>query len=156
MRGHSLTLSQVAPRYRELAKLESDTKGLLCFDHLHSRYVSAQLHEVGSPFTHARPFVGVFQKSIYKRTCQLLAINAEKMAPRTTRWLQERQGDAPTKGLGWTARPSNAFHTTDTMCSTTVNYWAVLTFSEIKQEVHSQVCPAGEIDFREDLDIVGW
>ena len=23
------------------------------------------------------------------------------MAPRTTRWLQERQGDAPTKGLAW-------------------------------------------------------
>ena len=46
--------------------------------------------------------MGVFQKSIYKRTCQLLAINAHKMAARTTRWLQERQGDAPTKGLGWT------------------------------------------------------
>ena len=53
---------------------------------------------------HARPFVGVFQKSIYKRTRQLLAINAHRMAPRTTRWLQERQGDAPTKGLAWLAR----------------------------------------------------
>jgi hypothetical protein len=53
---------------------------------------------------HARPFVGVFQKSIYKRTRQLLAINAHRMAPRTTRWLQERQGDAPTKGLAWCGR----------------------------------------------------
>jgi hypothetical protein len=35
-----------------------------------------------------------------------------------------------------------------------VNYWAVLTFGEIKQEVHSQVYPAGEIDFCENLDIV--
>ena len=45
--------------------------------------------------------MGVFQKYIYKRTCQVLAINAQEMAPRTTRWLQERQGDAPTKGLAW-------------------------------------------------------
>jgi hypothetical protein len=35
-----------------------------------------------------------------------------------------------------------------------VNYWAVLTFGEIKQEVHSHVYPAGEIDFFENLDIV--
>ena len=53
------------------------------------------------PVLYARPFVGVFQKSIYKRTCQLLATNAHKMAPRTTRRHQERQGDAPTKGLAW-------------------------------------------------------
>jgi hypothetical protein len=33
-----------------------------------------------------------------------------------------------------------------------MNYWAVLTFGEIKQEVHSQVYPAGEIDFCENLD----
>jgi len=56
-----------------------------------------------NPTVHARPFVGVFQKSIYKRTCQLLAINARTMAPRTRRWLQERQGDAPTKSLAWIA-----------------------------------------------------
>jgi hypothetical protein len=39
-----------------------------------------------------------------------------------------------------------------------VHYWAVLTFGEIKQEVHAQVYPAGEIDFCENLDIVhfGW
>jgi hypothetical protein len=35
-----------------------------------------------------------------------------------------------------------------------VNYWAVLTFGKIKQEVHSQVYPAGEIDVCENLDIV--
>jgi hypothetical protein len=34
-----------------------------------------------------------------------------------------------------------------------VNYWAVLTFGEIKQEEHSQVHPAGEIDICEKLDI---
>ena len=40
---------------------------------------------------HARPFVGVFQKSIFKRICQLLAINAppnscknDPAAPRKT------------------------------------------------------------------------
>ena len=32
---------------------------------------------------HPRPFVGVSQKSIFKRPCQVLAINAHKMAPRT-------------------------------------------------------------------------
>ena len=52
---------------------------------------------------HARPFVGVFEKSIFKRPCQFLAMNAHKMAPRTTQWLQERRWDAPTKGLAWIA-----------------------------------------------------
>ena len=33
--------------------------------------------------THPRPFVGVSQKSIFDRPCQVLAINALKMAPRT-------------------------------------------------------------------------
>ena len=51
--------------------------------------------------THARPFVGISQKSIFKRPCQFLAINAHKMAPRTTQWLQERPWNAPTKGLMW-------------------------------------------------------
>ena len=32
---------------------------------------------------HPRPFVGVSQKSIFNRPCQVLAINAHKMAPRT-------------------------------------------------------------------------
>ena len=45
--------------------------------------------------------MGVSQKSIFKRPCQLLAINAHKMAPRTTQWLQERPWNAPTKGLLW-------------------------------------------------------
>ena len=35
------------------------------------------------PTVHPRPFVGVSQKSIFKRPCQVLAINAHKMAPRT-------------------------------------------------------------------------
>ena len=39
-------------------------------------------------------------------TKERLAINAHKMAPRTTRWFQERQGDTPTKGLAW-ERPLN-------------------------------------------------
>ena len=45
---------------------------------------------------HPRPFVGVSQKSIFKRPCQVLAINAHKMAPRTSKRLQERAWDAPT------------------------------------------------------------
>ena len=48
---------------------------------------------------HARPFVEVSQKSICKRPGHFLAINAHKMAPRTTQWLQERPWNAPTKGL---------------------------------------------------------
>ena len=48
---------------------------------------------------HARPFVGVSQKSIFKRPCPFLAINAHKKAPRTIQWLQERPWNAPTKGL---------------------------------------------------------
>ena len=50
---------------------------------------------------HARPFVGVSQKSIFKRPCQFLAINALKMAQKMTQWLQERPWNAPTKGLLW-------------------------------------------------------
>jgi len=45
---------------------------------------------------HTRPFVGVSQKSIFKRLCQFLAIDALKMAPRTSKGLQERAWDAPT------------------------------------------------------------
>ena len=33
---------------------------------------------------HAGLYVGVFQKSILSRVCQLLAIRAHKMAPRTS------------------------------------------------------------------------
>ena len=40
-------------------------------------------------------------KSILQRPCQFLAINAHKMAPRTSKGLQERAWDAPTKGLLW-------------------------------------------------------
>ena len=50
---------------------------------------------------HTRPLVGVFEKSFYKRPCQFWAINAHKMDPRTTQWLQERRWDAPTKSLAW-------------------------------------------------------
>ena len=42
---------------------------------------------------------GGIQKSIFKH---FLAINVHKMAQRTTRWLQKRRRDAPTKGLAWT------------------------------------------------------
>ena len=48
--------------------------------------------------------MGVSQKSIFKRPGQLWAINAHKMAPRTTQWLQERPWNAPTKGLLWLTR----------------------------------------------------
>ena len=44
---------------------------------------------------------GGISKSILQRPCQFLAINAHKMAPTTTRWLQERPWNAPTKGLLW-------------------------------------------------------
>jgi hypothetical protein len=44
---------------------------------------------------------GGIVKSILKRPCHFLAINAHKMAPKTTQWLQERHCDAPTKGLAW-------------------------------------------------------
>ena len=40
---------------------------------------------VGVVGNHAGLFVGVFQKSILNRVCQLLAIRAHKMAPRTSR-----------------------------------------------------------------------
>ena len=39
--------------------------------------------EVLRQVNHPRPFVGVSQKSLFKRPCQVLAINANKMAPRT-------------------------------------------------------------------------
>ena len=45
---------------------------------------------------------GGISKSILQRPCQFLAINAHKIAPKTTQWLQERPWDAPTKGLLWT------------------------------------------------------
>ena len=48
-----------------------------------------------------RPFVGVSQKSIFKRPCQVLAINANKMAPRPPQGLQDRPWNAPMKGLLW-------------------------------------------------------
>ena len=86
----------------QLHALHQDSASCLPLHHLHS--------EEGS--NHARPFVGVFQKSIYNRTRQLLAINAHKMDPRTTRWLQERQGDAPTKGLAWFKAHRLAYHST--------------------------------------------
>ena len=44
---------------------------------------------------------GGMSKSLFKRCCQLSAINAHKMAPRTSQGLQERAWDAPTKGLEW-------------------------------------------------------
>ena len=48
---------------------------------------------------HARPFVGVFQKSISIRF-----INFWRYFPTKTRkWLQERGRDTPTKGLVWAA-----------------------------------------------------
>jgi len=47
---------------------------------------------------------GGIQKSIIKRMCQLLAIDAHTIAPRTTQRLQERAWNAPAKGLLWSAR----------------------------------------------------
>ena len=48
---------------------------------------------------HARPFIGVFQKSINIRF-----INFWRYFPtKTNQWLQERTWDTPTKGLLWTA-----------------------------------------------------
>ena len=40
-------------------------------------------------------------KSHFWKICQLLAINAHKMAPSTGQWLQVQVWDAPTKGLLW-------------------------------------------------------
>ena len=53
------------------------------------RLVDVCITHLQAESNHARPFVGVSQKSIFKRPCQFLAINAHKMAPRTTQWLQE-------------------------------------------------------------------
>jgi len=39
--------------------------------------------QVRFPKSHARPFVGVFQESIFERFCQLLATHTHKMASRT-------------------------------------------------------------------------
>jgi len=44
---------------------------------------------------------GGISKSIFKRPCQFLAINAYTLAPRTSKRLQERAWDTPTKGLLW-------------------------------------------------------
>ena len=85
-----LVLPQKLPRCLSCRTLAEDAEG-----------GSARHRDDALEGSHARPFVGVSQKSIDKRTGQLLSINAHKMAPRTTRWLQERQGDAPTKGLAW-------------------------------------------------------
>ena len=52
-------------------------------------------------FTPRKALRGGITKSIFKRPFQFWAINAHKMAPRTTQWLQERHCDAPTKGLAW-------------------------------------------------------
>jgi hypothetical protein len=52
-----------------------------------------QREQLLHPRIHARPFVGVFQRSIYKRTCQLLAINAGK-------WLQERSNQGAGSPVG--------------------------------------------------------
>ena len=43
-------------------------------------------------------------KVIFGRFCQLLAMNANKMATRTSNRLQERVWDSPTKGLLWSVR----------------------------------------------------
>ena len=56
-------------------------------------------------WVHPRPFVGVSQKSIFKRPCQVLAINAHKMVPRPPQGLQNRPWNAPTKGLLWVPFP---------------------------------------------------
>ena len=44
---------------------------------------------------------GGMSKTFFKKCCQLLAINAHKMAPRTSQGLQERAWNTPTKGLEW-------------------------------------------------------
>ena len=44
---------------------------------------------------------GGVQKSIFKRPCHFFAMNAPKMAPRTTQWFQDRPWETPTKGLAW-------------------------------------------------------
>ena len=49
---------------------------------------------------HASPFEHQ-SKVIFGRFCQLLAIDAHKMAPSTGQWLQVRVWDTPTKGLLW-------------------------------------------------------
>ena len=68
---------------------------------------------------HARPFVGISQKSISKRPCQFLAINAHKMAPRPSQWPQDRTWDTPTKGLLWDARCASkaSLRTTGVFCT---------------------------------------
>ena len=49
---------------------------------------------------HARPFEPQ-SNVLFGRFHQLLAINAQKMAPTTGQWLQVRVWDTPTKGLLW-------------------------------------------------------
>ena len=48
-------------------------------------------------------------KSHFWRICQLLAINAHKMAPRPHQRLQDRTWDAPTKGLLWQVASEGGF-----------------------------------------------
>jgi len=65
------------------------------------------LAKLGSPSTcfeqkrqgHARPFVGVFERSIFKKILSTLAINALRMAPITTPFRQNDPWNTLTKGL---------------------------------------------------------
>ena len=63
---------------------------------IHRPYGKKHGGELGRFEYHAGLFVGVFQKSILNRVCQLLAINAHKMAQKTGQRFQVRVWDAPT------------------------------------------------------------
>ena len=88
---------------REPASLSRANSAYLVFDHFLRGW--REMRRKGSCKLRARTprkaLRGGISKSIPQRPCHFLAINAHKMAPRTSKGLQERAWDAPTKGLLW-------------------------------------------------------
>ena len=72
----------------------------------------------GSACQPRRALRGGISKSILQRPCQFLAINTHKMTPRTSKGLQERAWDAPTKGLLWLGRRVQGKRKEDTYVNT--------------------------------------
>jgi hypothetical protein len=74
-------------RERTLEKLYVYTKKKCTYIYIYGPLIAESSHPghawLRVDHNHPRPFVGVSQKSIFKRPYQVLAMNAYKMAPRT-------------------------------------------------------------------------
>ena len=92
--GNGLSLNATDPR---ASRSLLSSKDLLKTPHT---LVSLCAAEAQIP-TPRKALRGGISKTTLHRPCQFLAINAHKMAPETTQWLQDRTWDTPTKGLLW-------------------------------------------------------